>query len=284
MRRATRASLAVALSLLGLKVGAWHVTGSVAMLASAVDSLLDGLASFVALLAVHASLEPPDDEHRFGHGKLEPLAALAQSLLVLASALGLVKSAIERLAHPQAVEQGALGLAVLAVSSVATLWLVRFQRKVVAATESTAVAADALHYATDLALNAAVALALVGSWGLGWLWLDPALGLVAAVLVGKSALQIGWDAVQLLMDRELPDADREKILTILRAHPEVHGVHDLRTRRSGLHKYVQFHLEMDGELPLKLAYVVGKQVEAEVMTALPGAEVIVRFDPGDDRV
>lgn len=282
MRTATRASLAVASGLLLLKVVAWRYTGSVAMLASATDSLLDALASTVAMLAVHWSLEPADAEHRFGHGKLEPLAGLVQALLVLASAVLLLRSAIGRFVSPRAVEQGPLGLAVMAVASMATLALVRYQRHVVRHTGSTAVSADALHYGTDLVMNLAVAVAVAGAWGMGWLWLDPLLGVVVAVLVGRSAVQIGWEAIQLLMDRELPEHERNRIAEVVLRHPEVLGLHDLRTRRSGLHHFVQFHLELDGDLLLRDAHRIGQEVEAEVAALYPGAEVLVHFDTTAD--
>jgi ferrous-iron efflux pump FieF len=282
MRMATRASLAVAVVLLGLKVAAWQWTGSVAMLASATDSLLDALASTVAMLAVHWSLEPADAEHRFGHGKLEPLAGLVQAILVLVSAVVLLQSSVARFVAPRPVDQGALGLVVMAIASAATLALVRYQAHVVRQTGSTTVSTDALHYGTDLLMNLAVAVALVGAWGFGWLWLDPLLGLVVAVLVGRSAAQIGWDAIQLLMDRELPEDDRRRITEVVCRHPEVLGLHDLRTRRSGLHRFVQFHLELDGDLLLRDAHRIGQEVEAEVAALYPGAEVLVHFDTADD--
>lgn len=279
MARATRASLAVAATLLLIKLGTWYASQAVAMLASAVDSGLDALASAVTLLVVRWSLEPADHEHRFGHGKLEPLAGLAQGTLVLISAVALLRTAVDRLAHPAPVSAGWLGLAVMALASAATVALLRLQNKVVAATGSTAIRGDSLHYATDLAMNAAVAVAMVASWGLGWLWVDPLLGLVVAVLAGRSALQIGWEAVQLLIDRELPDADRAHIDEVVRRHPEVLGMHDLRTRRSGLKRFVQFHLELSGELSLREAHRIGDEIEHEVCRLLAGAEVIVHFDP-----
>lgn len=279
MARATRASLSVALALLALKLLAWQASGAVAMLASAVDSGLDAMASGVTLLVVRWSLEPADHEHRFGHGKLEPLAGLAQGALVLTSAVALMRTAIDRVTHPAPVQAGWLGLAVMAVASAATLALLRYQRKVVAQTGSTAISGDALHYATDLAMNAAVAVAMVASWGVGWLWVDPLLGLVVAVLAGRSAVQIGWEAIQLLIDRELPEDDRRHIDDVVRRHPEVLGMHDLRTRRSGLQRFVQFHLELPGDLSLRQAHRIGDEIEREVCALLAGAEVIVHFDP-----
>ncbi len=279
MARATRASLGMAIALLLLKLLAWYSSNAVAMLASAVDSGLDALASGVTLVVVRWSLQPADHEHRFGHGKLEPLAGLAQGALVLTSAVALMRTAIDRVVHPAPVEAGWLGLAVMAVASVATLALLRYQKKVVAETGSTAIRGDSLHYATDLAMNAAVALAMVASWGVGWLWVDPVLGLVVAVLAGRSAMQIGWEAIQLLIDRELPEADRKHIDEVVNRHPEVLGMHDLRTRRSGLKRFVQFHLELSGDMSLREAHRIGDEIEREVCALLAGAEVIVHFDP-----
>lgn len=279
MAMATRASLTVAVLLLGLKVFAWVRSDSVAMLASAVDSGLDAVASAVTLVVVRWSLAPADHDHRFGHGKLEPLAGLVQGALVLVSAVALLRTAIDRLTRPAATEAGWVGLAVMAVASGATLLLLRYQRKVVTHTGSTAIRGDSLHYATDLAMNAAVALSIIVSWGLGWLWVDPVLGLVVAVLAGRSAAGIGWEAVQLLIDRELPEPDRAHIAAIIMRHPEILGVHDLRTRRSGLQRFVQFHLEFPADISLRDAHRVGHAIESEVCKLVAGAEVIVHFDP-----
>lgn len=282
MGLATRASLAVAVVLLALKVFAWLSGGSVAMLASAVDSGLDALASAVTLLVVRWSLAPADHEHRFGHGKLEPLAGLVQAALVLTSAAALLRAAIDRLTHPAPVQAGWLGLGVMAVASAGTAILLRYQRKVVSQTGSTAIRGDSLHYATDLAMNAAVAVSIAASWGLGWLWVDPVLGLVVAVLAGRSAAGIGWEAVQLLIDRELPDEDRRQIADIIKRHPEILGLHDLRTRRSGLQRFVQFHLEFPADISLREAHRIGHEIESEVCQLVTGAEVIVHFDPMPD--
>ena len=189
MRKATRASLAVALGLIALKAAAWWWTDAVSMMASLLDSTTDALASGVTLVAVHASLQPADEEHRFGHGKLEPLAGLAQSVLVLGSAIWLAVSAVQRLRAPQPIALGGVGIAVMIIASIATLFLVRYQRKVSLATRSTAVNADRLHYESDLLMNAVVIVSLAASSWLGWQLLDPLLGQCVAVLVARSAWQ-----------------------------------------------------------------------------------------------
>ncbi len=281
MRKATRASLAVAVGLIVLKAAAWWWTDAVSLLASLLDSTTDALASGVTLVAVHASLEPADEEHRFGHGKLEPLAGLAQALLVLGSAIWLVFSAVQRLRHPQPIALGAVGIAVMIIASIATLALVRYQRRVAAATRSTAVNADRLHYESDLLMNAVVIASLAATAWLGWAVIDPLLGLCVAVLVARSAWQIAWESVQLLMDREFPDAERQGLADAVLAHPEVRGIHDLRTRRSGTLAFVQFHLELDPEMSLRQAHVVTDAVEAALREAYPQAEILIHVDPED---
>ena len=281
LRRATRASLAVALALIVLKAGAWWWTGAVSLLASLIDSTTDALASAVTLVAVHASLQPADDEHRFGHGKLEPLAGLAQAVLVLASALGLAWSAVQRLRYPEPIALGGVGIAVMVVASAATLGLVRFQRRVAAATRSSAINADRLHYESDLLMNGVVVLSLAATTWLGWALIDPLLGLAVAVLVARSAWQIAWDSVQLLMDREFPDAERHVVAAAVLAHPEVRGLHDLRTRRSGTQAFIQFHVELDATMSLREAHVVTDAIETALRAAYAHAEILIHVDPAD---
>ena len=279
MRRATRASLSVAVSLIVIKFAAWYWTDAVSLLASLLDSTTDALASGVTLVAVHASLQPADAEHRFGHGKLEPLAGLAQSVLVMVSAVGLAVSAVQRLRKPQPITLGVVGIGVMIVASIATLALVRYQRRVSAATRSTAVNADRLHYESDLLMNAVVIVSLAASSWLGWRLIDPLLGLCVAVLVARSAWQIAWDSVQLLMDREFLDHERQALADVVLAHPEVRGVHDLRTRRSGTLAFVQFHVELDPDMPLRQAHLVTEAIEASLRKDYPHAEILIHVDP-----
>ncbi len=281
MRRATRASVLVALALIALKAAAWWWTDAVSLLASLLDSTTDALASGVTLVAVHASLEPADDEHRFGHGKLEPLAGLAQATLVLGSAIWLAVSAVQRLRNPQPLKLGLIGIVVMLIASAATLGLVRYQRKVAAATRSTAVNADRLHYESDLLMNAVVVASLVASSWLGWHLIDPLLGLCVAVLVARSAWQIASNSVQLLMDREFPDNERQALADAILEHPAVRGIHDLRTRRAGTLAFVQFHVELDADMSLRQAHVVTDAIEATLRDAYPQAEILIHVDPAD---
>lgn len=279
MRFATYASVATASVLIVVKFVAWEATGSLSLLAALIDSVLDMAASVINLIAVRHALTPPDKEHRFGHGKAEPLAALGQAAFICGSALFLVFEAIDRLIRPASIEHGNIGLAVMVFSIVATLALVTFQRYVIARTRSLAIAADSLHYRGDILMNVAVIVALLLSVHLGWLYIDPLFGLGIAAYIVYNAWLIGRGALNMLMDRELPEDERARIRDLILAHPEVQGLHDLRTRASGPHFFIQCHVEMDGELRLWDAHVVADRIEKQLMEAFPGAEVIIHEDP-----
>ncbi len=279
MRAATYASVAVAFGLILVKLVAWRLTGSVSMLSTMLDSLLDGAASLVNLLAVRQALVPADREHRFGHGKAEPLAALGQSVLIVGSAVFLTIEAVKRLAAPQPLEHVDLGIAVMLFAIVVTFALTRFQLYVVRKTGSIAIQADSLHYVGDLLVNGAVILAFLLVSQLGWGFADPLFGLGIAIYIVFNAWKILRASLDMLMDRELPEADRARIKEIALAHPEVRDLHDLRTRASGRNSFIQLHLEMDGKMSLLAAHRVSDAVEAELLAAFPRAEVIIHQDP-----
>lgn len=279
LRLATTASITVAAVLIVAKLIAWGFTGSVSVLASLVDSLMDAGASLINLIAVRYALMPPDAEHRFGHGKAESLAGLAQATFVAGSAAFLVLEGIDRLRHPRPLTDLGIGLAVMAFAIVASLILLAIQRYVIRRTGSTAIRADALHYATDLLTNGStiVALGLIAAFG--WVGIDAWLALVIAVYILYGAGRIGWDALQALMDRELSPAERERITAIALAPAAVRGVHGLRTRLSGSVPIIQLHLELDGDLPLSEAHRIADGVDAEIRAAFPGADVLIHQDP-----
>jgi ferrous-iron efflux pump FieF len=279
MRLATYASVAVAGVLIVFKLFAWLATDSVSMLSTLLDSVLDAAASVINLLAVRHALTPADREHRFGHGKAEPLAALGQSAFVAGSAVLLIVEVGRRLWRPQPIENGDLGILVMLGSIFLTIILVLFQRHVVRKTGSLAIGADRLHYMGDVLVNGGVILALVLSQLLGWPLIDPVFGAVIAAYILYTAWSIARSSLDMLMDRELPDEDRLKIRAIAMAHPEVKALHELRTRASGPAVFIQFHLEMDGQMSLYDAHRVADQVEDEILAAYPGAEVIIHQDP-----
>lgn len=278
MRLATYASVTVATMLILAKLLAWSQSGSVSLLATLVDSVLDVLASLVNLLAVRHALAPADREHRFGHGKAEALAGLGQAVLITGSAGFLMVESLCRMLSPVAIQGHEYGMWVMVFAIVMTLLLLAFQRHVIARTDSTAIRADALHYRTDLLVNASVLLALgLSRWG--WPGFDAVFAALIAVYILYSAWEIIVRAFDHLMDRELPDALRAQIQDIALKHPQVHGVHDLRTRRSGTDTFMQMHIELDDHLRLMQAHAIAEEVEAAVVAAFPSAEVIIHLDP-----
>jgi ferrous-iron efflux pump FieF len=281
LKLASVASVITAAFLIVAKLAAWSVTGSVGLLASLVDSVMDSMASLINLFAIRYALQPADETHRFGHGKAEPLAGLTQAAFIAGSAIFLMFHAIDRLRYGQPVEQVGIGIGVMVLAIVMTIVLLGIQRYVIKKTDSTAIRADSLHYLTDLLTNVCILLALYLST-LGWVWADPVFAIGVAIYIFYSAYQIGHEAFQQLMDRELPDDILAQIRATAMAPPEVTGIHEMRTRQSGQTRFVQLHLQLDEEMSLKQAHAIADEVEAEIMAFLPEAEVIIHQDPADD--
>lgn len=258
---------------------AWLVTDSVSLLSTLVDSLLDAAASIINLLAIRHAMAPADREHRFGHGKAEPLAALGQAAFIAGSAVFLVIEASQRLVSPRPVEQVGIGIAVMAASIVLTLALVLFQRFVITRTRSVAIRADSLHYVGDLLINGTVLAALAVGPFIDMPRLDPILAIAIAFVILRSAFNIGRMSLDMLMDHELPDEDRKRIAEIAREHPDVESLHDLRTRAAGPMSFIQLHLEMNGQMQLWRAHEIADEVERRLLEAFPNAEVIIHQDP-----
>ncbi|MGA7675811.1 MAG: cation diffusion facilitator family transporter [Rhizomicrobium sp.] len=279
MRRVALAAVVTGLFLVAIKIIAFIVTDSVAMMASLADSALDVIGSFVNLLAVRHALTPADREHRFGHGKAEPLAGLAQGAFIAGSAMFLVVESAERLIAPRPVEHGFAGLAVMAVSIAAAICLVVAQRFVVKRTGSIAINADFMHYLGDIGVNLGVIVAIVLATTFRLQAADPVIGILVAFLLAAGSWNVFRQSCNQLMDRELPDADRERIKRIVMRHPEVHDMHDLRTRAAGLRAFIQVHIELDPALGLMAAHKIADEVEAALNEAFPNAEVIIHEDP-----
>ena len=276
--RAAIAATVMASLLLLIKIFAWWYTGSVSILAALVDSLVDIAASLTNLLVVRYSLQPADEEHTFGHGKAESLAALAQSMFISGSALFLFLTGIQHLAEPSQMKQPLVGVVVTVIALFSTLILVTFQRWVVRKTQSQAVRADMLHYQSDVMMNGAILIALALSW-YGWHRADSIFALGIGVYILYNAIRMGHEAVQSLLDRALPDDERQAIIDIINAWPGVKGAHDLRTRQSGPTRFIQVHIEMEDNLPLVQAHVIAEQVEQAILRRFPGSDVIIHQDP-----
>jgi ferrous-iron efflux pump FieF len=279
MKRAAWAAVGVAGFLILLKAVAYVLTGSIAMLASLADSGLDLIGSTINLVAIGHALTPADREHRFGHGKAEPLAGLAQGAFIAGSALFLVIESAQRLITPHPIANGAVGLVVMAISIAAVTALVVVQRMTVARTGSPAIGADSVHYLGDLAVNLGVVVGLVLSTTFGLLLADPIVGIVIAGILSLSALHVFRQSYDQLMDRELPEEERARIKKIVMEHEDVRSLHDLRTRAAGISTFIQMHIELDPALSLTRAHEVSDKVEADLRAVYPNAEVIIHQDP-----
>lgn len=278
VKAAALSATVLASILLMIKIFAWWHTGSVSLLAALVDSLVDLAASLTNLFVVRYSLQPADEEHTFGHGKAESLAALAQSMFISGSALFLFLTGFQHLASPEPLQDLGVGIWVTLIALFSTLILVTFQRWVVRKTHSQAIRADMLHYQSDVMMNGAILIALALSW-YGFHRADALFALGIGVYILYSALRMGYEAVQALLDRALPDAERQAIIDIVMSWPGVIGAHDLRTRQSGPTRFIQLHLEMEDMLPLMEAHILAEQVERALLHRFPGADVLIHQDP-----
>jgi len=278
-RRAALASVGLATLLLGLKGYAAARTGSVAMLASLADTGLDLVASLVTLYGVHVAAQRADENHRFGHGKAEALAALFQVALIAASAVAIGARAIMAWANGAPTASPEAGIVVSIIAAAATMALLAYQKTVLARTRSIAIGADNLHYKSDLALNCAVVLALALDRYAGFHGADALFGLGIALWLGWGAWTSAAHALDQLMDREWPEEKRRAFLDVAATIPAMAGMHDLRTRTSGAHDFAQFHMSFPAETTIGTAHGVMEDIETRLMEAFPGLEVIIHPDP-----
>lgn len=282
MRMATYFSVATAIIIIIVKVTAWIYTDSLSLLASLADSVLDVITSLINLFAVHYALQPADEDHRFGHGKAEDIAAFAQSAFITGSALFIVIQAIGRSIAPQPLQNENIGIIVMLIATVFTLALILFQKYVISKTNSSVIKADCLHYSTDIAVNGVVILSLIASMFMDIGVIDTIASFVIAAYIFKGAWSVGRTAFDNLMDKEMPDSDKEKIIECIFTNKHVKGIHDLRTRVSGVKNFIQFHVELDGNMMLKDADKIADDIEKNLENKFPNTEVIVHQDPEND--
>jgi ferrous-iron efflux pump FieF len=277
--RAALASVITALFLLLLKGYAAWTTASVAMLGSLADTGLDLLASLITLYGVRLAAEPADHDHRFGHGKAEALAALAQVGIIAFSALGIGWRALDRLVAQEGTAHAEYGIGASVAAIVATLGLLAYQRRVIARTASVAIETDHVHYQSDLLLNLAVIAALVLDQYLGLTGADAVFGIFIALWLLWGAWRTSSRAVDQLMDREWPEEKRQRFVEVAARHPALKGLHDLRTRTSGARDFVQFHVWVDPKMTVAEAHRVMDEVEHKLEDEFPGVEILIHIDP-----
>lgn len=269
----------MALFLGGLKAWAVWRTGSTAMLGSLADTTLDLVASLATLLGVWIAAHPPDEDHRFGHGKAEALAAMVQVILIVLSAGGIAFRAVLDLAEGSRTEAAEQGIVVSFVAIAATLVLLAWQRHVIRKTGSLAIRTDNIHYRSDLLLNLAVIAALVFDQYLGFSQADPLFGLAIAAWLLWGAWSASREAIDNLMDREWPEEKRLRFVELAARHPELSKLHDLRTRTSGNRDFVQFHVDLPPAMTVAEAHAIIDRVERDLTQAFPDIELLIHIDP-----
>ena len=278
-RRVTLLSVGVASLLVAIKAAAWLASGSTALLASLADSGLDLIASLATFWAVRYAAAPPDAEHRFGHGKAEAFASLVQAGLVFASAALIAREAAGDLLDPHPLRQEGWAMAVMVVSTVLTAGLIAAQTRVLRQTSSVAVSGDRAHYASDLASNLVALVGIAASAWLGVNGLDAAAAVIIAALLLWGAVGVFREAANQLMDRELPDADRARIVELMTQDRRLTDVHQLRTRASGPYVHIQMHVDLDPDLTLEAAHEVIVAAEKRLLAAFPHADILIHADP-----
>jgi ferrous-iron efflux pump FieF len=278
-QRAALASVGMALVLLIAKAWAAIATDSTAMLGSLADTALDLVASLFTLAGVRIAALPADHDHRFGHGKAEALVALGQVVLIAASALGIGWRAIDRLINGAPTANAELGIGVSLAAMLGTLLLLAYQRRVIAQTGSVAIQTDNIHYKSDLFLNSAVIAALVIDQFLHIRGADAAFGVAIALWLLWGAWQAAGESVNQLMDAEWPLEKREAFLEACHEYPELKGMHDVRTRSSGVHDFIQFHVWVPEEWTIKEAHDRLDAVEEDLQRRFPGTEIFLHLDP-----
>jgi ferrous-iron efflux pump FieF len=278
-QRAALASVAMALVLLGAKVWASVATDSTAMLGSLADTALDLVASLITLAGVRIAALPADQDHRFGHGKAEALVALGQTVLIAASAIAIGWRAAHRLVEGAPTANVEVGIGVSLAAMAGTLLLLAYQRRVIAHTGSVAIRTDNLHYKSDLYLNSAVIIALVLDQWFGLTGADAAFGFLIAAWLLWGAYRAAGTSVDQLMDREWPVDKREAFLAACADYPELRGIHDVRTRSSGAHDFIQFHCWVPEEWTVKEAHDRMDRVEEDLQRRFPGTEIFLHLDP-----
>lgn len=278
VKRATLSAVLISIVLIIIKLLTCWLTGSISLLASLLDSSIDLLASGLNFFLVRYALKPADDDHTFGHGKAESLAALAQSTFIIGSATIVLLSSVKSVISPSEIQVPLLGIIISIISTVITAFLVLYQKYVIKLTRSKAIQADMLHYSSDMLMNIAVIFALALSW-YGVAYADAFFAFFIALYICYSAYQIAYNAIQDLLDRALPDSDNVKIAEIIAAYPDVRGFHDLKTRQAGPLKFIQLHLELDDDMPLIQAHAIADSVEKRISEEFSPATVIIHQDP-----
>lgn len=261
------------------KACAYYASGSASILSSLMDSLLDSVISVTALGSIYYAQRPADEDHRWGHGKMEAVSALFQAAFIIGGGAFLVFESMNRIFNPIEVKAHELGAIVMIVSIGLSAMLVLIQRRALESVNSLAVEADSAHYGSDIIVNIGVLVILSLSKAGAPTWIDPAFALCVAGVMGYTARSIARKSIDMLMDRELPEEERSRIINIIKSHQGVLDLHDLRTHRHGVGVVISFDIEVDAQLSLRSAHAIAKEVEFSILNFYPNAEILIHVDP-----
>jgi len=275
-------ALGTVLILVVIKTAAYYLSGSAALLGSLTDTLGDGVISLITLASIRISLMPADKDHRFGHGKVEGFSAMLQASFLIGASVFLVFESGRRLLRPEAIEHHFLGIAVSVVAVILSIILVRVQQRAIEKTQSLALEADQRHYMNDVLINGAVIVGLTFHYFTGMIWADSLLGFVIALYIGWTGYEVGQKAADMLMDREIEEEKRDLIHSIVENFKGVYGMHDLRTRRSGMSIIISFDIELDPDQSLRDAHAITREIEFALLEEFPNAEILIHKDPKGD--
>ena len=278
-KRAASVSITVAVLLCFIKGLAFLYTDSLAVLSSMIDSLSDIMASVVTLFAVRISTKPASSSYRYGYGKVESLSALFQAGFIAAAGLFILYDAVIKIWHPTPLQQTPVGILVMIICMLSSIFLVIYQRHIAQKTHSIAILADSAHYSIDILTNLSIILSLIAIHLWNIYWLDGILAGLVSIYLLVSAFTLGRDATRLLLDKELDKAIREHIAKIVHHHPLSLALHDLRTRDLGGTYMFEFHLELDGNMTLKQAHKHTEEIENMIKKHYPSAQIIIHQEP-----
>lgn len=280
-QRTALLSVCTATFLAALKLVYSILTGSLTMLASTVDSIFDILASLMNFFSIRESAKPPDAEHKYGHGKIESLAALFQSVIIFASAGFIIYKAISSIIHRTEITHIEEGIIVMFISTIVSILLTLTLRRVAKKTNSIVLKTDSLHYEVDIYQNLGVLLTITIIYFTSWYIIDAVVGILIGFYIIRQVWRIFKQAFDCLMDHELPNELRQKMKKIILSHNDVHGIHNFRTRQAGSTKFVDFHAELSAEIPLERANIIAHEIKM-IQDQSPHTEVLIHLDPYDD--
>ena len=276
---AARLSIFTALGLAILKLITGILTGSLAVLTSAIDSLLDILMSGINLMAIHHAEQPADEQHPYGHGKFESLATIFQALIIAASGCWIIYEAIQRMIEASPIKQTGIGIIVMSISTVASIMISRHLRKVAKETDSSALEADSLHFSMDVYTNLALLVGLILISRFNLPWLDPVMSLMVAIYILIESLRLLRQAMRDILDEQLPEAVRHEIESLINDHKhELFGYHNLRTRRAGSQKLIDFHLTVCKHLSVEEAHDITDYIEKKIGDEIIGTDVTIHVE------